>query len=77
MKATIFCKNDQTNNIISNPNIITEECKENLKHIHTAMTSQYLNSRENNKVTNTTLNDIHSSEQTQLKANKSLLLQSY
>ena len=49
------------------------------------MTSQYLSSRKNNKVINTTPYDIHSSEQTlpfhmctklaQVRANKSQLLQ--
>ena len=64
MKATIFQNNEQTNVIISVPKITTEECKENLKHIHTTITSQYLSSRKKNKVTNITPNDIHSSEQT-------------
>ena len=32
--------------------------------VHTTITSQYLSSRKNNKVTNTTPYDIHSSEQT-------------
>ena len=41
-----------------------EECKENLRHIHTTITSQYLSSRKNNKVTNTTPYNIHSLEQT-------------
>ena len=60
--------------------------RENLKHIHTTITSQYLDSRKN-KVTNTTPYDIHLSEQTlprhmrtklaKLRANKSPLLQSY
>ena len=87
MKATIFHNNDHTNIIISEPDIIPEEWRENLKHIHTTITSQYLSSRKNNKVTNTTPYDIHSSEQTlprhistklaQLRANKSPLLQSY
>ena len=35
--------------------ITFEECKENLKHIHTTITSQYLSSKKNNKLTNTTL----------------------
>ena len=87
MKATIFHNNEHTNIIISKPDITTEECRKNLKHIHTTITSQYLSSRKNNKVTNTTTYDIHSSEQTlpchmqtklaQLRAKKSLLLQSY
>ena len=64
MKATIFHNNEHTNIIISKPAIKSEECKENLKHIHTIITSQYLNSRKNNKVTNTTPYDIHSSDQT-------------
>ena len=86
MKATIFQNNEHTN-IISEPDITPEECRENLKHIHTIITSQYLSSRKNNKVTNTTPYDIHLSEQTlpchmrtkleQLRVNKSPLLQSY
>ena len=54
MKATIFYNNGHTNIIISDPNIATEECGENLKHFHMTITSQYLSSRKNNKVTNTT-----------------------
>ena len=85
MKATIFHNNEHI--IISKPDITPEECRENLKHIHTTITSQYLSSRKNNKVANTTPYDIHLSEQTlprhmrtklaQLRANKSTLLQSY
>ena len=64
MNATIFYNNEHTNNIISKPDITPKECRENLRHIHTTMTSQYLSSRKNNKVTNTTSYDIHLSEQT-------------
>ena len=64
MKATIFHNNEHTNIIISKPDIRLEECRENLKHIYTTITSQYLSSRKNNKVTNTTPYDIYSSEQT-------------
>ena len=84
MKATIFHNNEHTNIIISKLDITPEECKENLKHIHTTITSQYLSSRKNNKVTNARPYDIHSSEKTlpcyiftklaQLRANKSPLL---
>ena len=56
MKASIFHNNEHTN-IISKPDITPEECRENLKHIH--ITTQYLSSRKNNKVTNTTPYDIH------------------
>ena len=87
MKVTIFHNNEHTNIIISKPDITPQECRENLKHIHTTITSQYLSSRKNNKVTNITPYDIHSSEQTlpchmhtkltQPRANKSSLLQSY
>ena len=87
MKATIFYNNGHTNNITSDPNITTEECRENLKHIHTTVTSQYHSSKKKNKVTDTTPYDIHSSEQTlphymhtklaQLRTNQSPLLQSY
>ena len=87
MKATIFHNNEHTNIIISEADITLEECKKNFKHIHITITSQYLSFRKNNKVTNTTPYDIHSSVQTlpchmhtilvQLKANKSPLLQSY
>ena len=81
MKAAIFHNNEHTNIIISKPEITPEECRENLKHIHTTITSQYLSSKKNNEVTNTTPCDIHSSEKTlprhmrtklaQLRANKS------
>ena len=87
MKATIFHNKEHTNIIISKPDITPEEYRENLKHIHTTITSQYLNSRKNNKITNTTPYDIHLSEQIlprhmraklpQLRANKSPLSQSY
>ena len=87
MKATIFHNNEHTNMIISKPDITPEECRENLKHIHTTITSQYLSFRKNNKVTNITPYDIHLSEQTfprhmrtklaQLRSNKSPLFQSY
>ena len=63
MKATIFHNNEHTNSIISKPDITPEECRENFKHIHTTITSQYLSFRKNNKVTNTTPYDIHLSEQ--------------
>ena len=39
MKVTIFHNNEHTNIIISDPNITTEESRENLKHIYTAITS--------------------------------------
>ena len=84
MKPTHFHNNEHTNIIMSHPNITTEKCRENLKHIHTTIISQYLSFRKNNKITNTTPYYIHSSKQTlphhihtklaQLKANKSLLL---
>ena len=62
IKITIFHNNEHTDIIISKPDITPEECRENLKHIHTTITSQYLSSRKNNKVTNTTPYDIHSSK---------------
>ena len=87
MKATIFYNNEHTNIIISKPDITPVECRENLKHIHITITSQYLSSRKNNKVTDTTPYGIHLSEQrlprhmrtklTQLRASKSPLLKSY
>ena len=61
MKDTIFHNNEHTNIIISKLEITPEECRENLKHIYSTIISQYLNSRKTNKVTNTTLYDIHSS----------------
>ena len=86
MKTTFFHNNEHTNIIILKPDITSEECRENLKHIHTTITSQYLSSRKSNKVTYTTPYDIHLSEQTlprhmrtklaQLRANKSSFLQS-
>ena len=87
MKTTIFHNNEHTNIIISKLDITPEECTENFKYIHIPITSQYLSSRKNNKVANTTYYDIHSLEQilprhmrtklAQLRANKSPLLQSY
>ena len=59
MKVTIFHNNEHPNIIISKPDIILEVCRENLKHIHTTITSQYLSSRKNNKVINTTSYDIY------------------
>ena len=65
-KTTIFHNNDHNNIIILKPNITFEECRGYLKHTHTTTTttSQYFSSRKNSKVTNTTPNDLHSSEQT-------------
>ena len=40
MKATLFHNNEHTKIIMSDPNITTEKCRENLKHIHTTITSQ-------------------------------------
>ena len=87
MKATIFHSNEHTNIITTKSDITPEECQANLKRIHTSITSQYLSSRKQNKVTNTTPLDIHLSEQTlprhmrtklaQLRTNKSPLLHSY
>ena len=45
MKATIFHNNEHTNIIISKLDIHLE-CRENLKHIHTTITLQYLNPRK-------------------------------
>ena len=53
-KATIFHNNKQTNITILDPDMTSEEGKENIKHIYITITSQYLNSKKNNKVTNTT-----------------------
>ena len=84
IKATIFHNDKHTNIIILKPDITSEECRKNLKHIHTTITSQYLSSRKSNKVTNTTPYGIHLSEETlprhmctkltQLRTNKSPLL---
>ena len=54
MKSAIFHNNEHTNIIILKPDITSEECRENLKHIHTIITSQYLSFRKSNKVTNIT-----------------------
>ena len=87
IKATIFHNNEHTNIIISKLDLTPKECRENLKHIHTTIISQYLSSRKNNKVTNIIPYDIDLSEQTlprhmctklaQLRANKSPLLKIY
>ena len=50
MKATVFYNNEHTNIIISKPYITPEKCRGNLKHIHTAITSQYLSSRKKTKL---------------------------
>ena len=52
IKATIFYNKEHTNIIKTRHK--PDECRENLKHIHTTITLQYLNFRKNNKVTNTT-----------------------
>ena len=62
MKAAIFHNNENTNTIISKPDITSQECRENFKQIYTAITSQYLSSTKNNKVTKNTPYDIHLSE---------------
>ena len=66
MKATIFHNNEHIN-IISEPDKTLKKCKENPKHIHITITSQYLKSKKNNKSTNITPYDISSSEQTFLR----------
>ena len=81
IKFTIFHDNDQTNIIISDPDIAPEEFKENFKHIHSTITSQFLILRKNSKFTNRTPHDIHLSGQkllshmqtklAQLRVNKS------
>ena len=63
-KATTFHNNEHTNNIISDPDITTEKCKENLKHIDTTIILQYFSSKKNNKAINTIPYDIDSTEQT-------------
>ena len=83
MKITIFHNNKHTNIIISESNLTHKEYVENLKHIWNTVTSQYLSSRKNSKVTNSTLYDIHLTEQSlphymhtklaQLRADKSTL----
>ena len=50
MKTAIYHNNEQTNIIISKPCITPEECRENLKHIHTNITLQYLSYKKNNKL---------------------------
>ena len=86
MKATIFHNNEHTNILISKPNITPEECQENLKHIHTIVTSQYLSSKKTTKLlTPHPMTFIHQNkhyhvmcrvctELAQLRANKSALL---
>ena len=54
MKSTIFYNNEHITIIIPEPNTTSEECGENLKHIHTALISRYLSSRKNKKINNTT-----------------------
>ena len=63
-KPQSVINNEHINIIISEPDITTEECRENLKHIHSSITSQYFSSGKNNKVTNITSYDIHSLKQT-------------
>ena len=62
MKATIFHSNEHTNIIISKPDITTVECRENIKHIHITITSQYLSSKKTTKLLTTPYSN-HSSEQ--------------
>ena len=87
MKATIVHNNEHTNIIILDLNITPEECREHLKHIHTAVTSQYFSFKKNNQVTYITPYDIRSLEQmlrrhmrtktATTQSNKSPFLQSY
>ena len=87
MKATIFHNNEYTDKIVTDLDITIEECKTNLRCIHTSITSEYLSSRNNNKVTNSKSLAIYPSEQTlprnirtrlaQLRTNKLPLLRSY
>ena len=58
MKTTIFNNNELTNIIVTKPEITPEEFRENLKHIDTTITSQYLISIKNNKVIHTTPYDM-------------------
>ena len=53
MKAAIFHNNENTNIIISKPDITPQECRENFKQIHTAITSQYLSSTKTIKLLRT------------------------
>ena len=86
MKITIFHNNEHTYIIILKPTLTPKEYIGNIKHIWNIINSQYLSS-EINKVTNSTLYGIYSTEQSlphymhtkvaQLRANKSPLLQSY
>ena len=46
MKITIFHNNEHTNIIILEPDITPEKCRENLKHIHTTINSQYFSSKK-------------------------------
>ena len=85
-KTTNFHNNEHTNIIISESDITFEECRENLKHIHTIITSNTFVTERITKLLKSHSTDIHSSKQTlprhmrtklaQLRANKSPLLQS-
>ena len=64
MKATIFHNNEHTSIIILEPDITPGKCRENLKHIHTIITSQYLSYRKTTKsLTPHPMTFIYSSEQ--------------
>ena len=85
-KSPTFHNNDHINIIISDPDITPDECKENLQHIYTTITSQYLSFIKNTKVTNITPHIIYSKQTlshymctklAQLRVNKSPLLQNY
>ena len=47
MKVTIFHNNENIKIIISKSYITSEKCRENLKRIHTTITSRYLSSGKN------------------------------
>ena len=50
MRKKGLYNSNEKGKIISDPDIIIEECKSSLKHLCTTITLHYLNSRDNNKV---------------------------
>ena len=84
---TYFYNNDHTDTIISDPDLISDYFKENFKHIHPIIISQYPSLKKNNKITNNTPYNIyllkrniitsHAYKVTQIRTNKSLLWQNY
>ena len=70
IKATIFYNNEHINIIISDPNITTEKCRENLKHIYTTASHNKQTSPHNTVVLEKTTNLLTPDPMTFIYQNK-------